>query len=257
MNNRQTIHVIYNAEDLGERLTMDDKEARRALRAGKTVDLNESTVVAALETSLSGWTEKLGDREWRAVAPEWLMELSRPVDSGISPDELPIYSGVPVDLPYHLAAKRLKRLDHYAGPQDMRARVELTEIVMATRSARLLNLFLFSDQSLACPSFHVPDTDSLRTLKSDLHKLDGIIEQLQERFRGDIGLGNPVSQDGWLNLSRDLAIKSQSLNELAYLINDTGTASMALNAFHDSWLDLFDEDVEEPALPNAPFTATQ
>jgi hypothetical protein len=240
MFNGKSIHIIYNQSGECEALTISDSVAKKAMESGMTVEMNEQIVVAALETSLEGWTQKLGDREWKLVAPIWKSELCQVISS--DPEGMvPTFCENPPDLPPHLALRRLDVLDQHGNKVDLLSKIELTEMVMAFRNGRQVNLNLFGPASLSGAPFYQGAHIAKNKLQAQLKDLNHNYEKLNGRLGEEASKQGSVSDESWEEVSKLLLMKSVELNEMAYIVAEKTALGEEIYTFHDLWAE-FGED---------------
>ncbi|EAZ97469.1 hypothetical protein [Marinobacter sp. ELB17] len=143
-----TGHLIFNARDDFQRLTLNDTDAEMAQAEGLTVITNAGLIEILEHIGPTPATEHMDDQTWQALAPA----LKHLADTQEHPftREPPSIHVVPLDTPDEILNMEVDALFRfYDSRVDLYAFVQISEIKFARDTNREPNPDLFKEASLA------------------------------------------------------------------------------------------------------------
>lgn len=157
--------------------------------------------------------ESMGYGTWTKLA-----EFVQPHMSEVFLDD-PTASGLeattPTDLPPVIAQNRLALLDTFAKPENLQAKIELTEVIMANLNGEPVNRSIFSEASLSKPDWHTLTANrDIGEFVEASQTLANKIEQTTLNLNAQRDLGHPPTQDDRFELA---ALKMEQA-ELDHLV---------------------------------------
>lgn len=159
-----TVHAIQDIDNTTKAIFMSPHRAykafEQALDEGATdIDLyNDVDAIALLsELEYPDLPNLMDDETWYQFARHVRGIWKETQDTQPPADESYSREGVQPDLPVPVAERILMALDHYAPPRfpETQYAIEATEIIMASRHDRAVQLEVYSDTSLQAPSYQL------------------------------------------------------------------------------------------------------
>lgn len=122
----------------------------------------------------------------------------------------------PVDLPPIIARNRLALLDSFAKPENLQAKIELTEIAMASLYGEPVNEDVFSSASLACANWHtISDHAGIGDLMEAGQTMTGEINSYRKTFAHLTEKGEAIDPGDRFELAR----LEQECSEIGHLVD--------------------------------------